>query len=172
VSSNPALSSGTTESRGHYLTHLRAMRSFFRRRAPGDEVDDLVQEVALRMESRRDGEAVANLQGYMFQVAQNVLTDRARRDRVRHRGQHDSLEDCHHPIEDRSPARVIEGKEQLARLLAALEDLPERTRHAFVLHRFEEMSYAGIASHLGISVSAVEKHIMKAIHTLAARVAE
>ena len=56
-------------------------------------------------------------------------------------------------------------------LLAAMEDLPARTREAFVLHRFEEMQYAAIAGHMGISVSAVEKHIMRAIRRLADAIA-
>ncbi len=32
-----------------------------------------------------------------------------------------------------------------------------------MLHRFEEMSYPEIAERLSISVSAVEKHMMKAL---------
>jgi len=38
-----------------------------------------------------------------------------------------------------------------------------------VLHRFEEISCASIAEQLGMSVSAVEKHIMKALRALHAR---
>ena len=142
--------------------HLSAVRRFLMKRAPIGEVDDLVQEVALRMQTRRATEAIDNVEGYLFQVAQSVLADRGRRDTVRHRSAHDSLEEFHHPVEDRSPERVLQGKEHLAQLIAA----PDRTRQAFVLHRFEEMSYAAIARHLGISVSAVEKHIMKAIKLL------
>jgi RNA polymerase sigma factor (sigma-70 family) len=147
--------------------HLSAVRRFLMKRAPIGEVDDLVQDVALRMQTRRATGTIENIDGYLFQVAQSVLTDRGRRDTVRHRAAHDSLEDFHHPVEDRSPERVLQGKEHLAQLIAAMGDLPERTRQAFVLHRFEEMSYAAIARHMGISVSAVEKHIMKAIKQLA-----
>lgn len=147
--------------------HLSAVRRFLMKRAPIGEVDDLVQEVALRMQTRRATDVIDNIEGYLFQVAQSVLADRGRRDTVRHRSAHDSLEEFHHPVEDRSPERVLQGKEHLAQLIAAMNDLPDRTRQAFVLHRFEEMSYAAIARHMGISVSAVEKHIMKAIKLLA-----
>ena len=44
--------------------------------------------------------------------------------------------------------------------------LPERTRDVFMLHRFEQMSYPEIARAFGISVSAVEKHIIKALRRL------
>lgn len=147
---------------------LPAIRRFVAKRAAPPEIDDLVQEVALRMHLRRGELPVGNLEGYVFQVARSVLTDHARRDQVRARSSHVPLEEYYHPVEGRSPERVLHGKERLQQLVAAVGTLPDRTRQAFVLHRFEEMSYAAIARHMGISVSAVEKHIMKAIRILAA----
>ncbi|SEM98295.1 RNA polymerase sigma-70 factor, ECF subfamily [Sphingomonas gellani] len=149
---------------------LPAVRRFVSKRAAPAEIDDLVQEVALRMQTRSGDLPIGNLEGYVFQVARSVLTDHARRDQVRARSSHVSLEEFHHPVEVRSPERVLDSKERLQRLVAAVGTLPDRTRQAFVLHRFEEMSYAAVARHMGISVSAVEKHIMKAIRTLAATV--
>ena len=157
--------------RGDDLTTLLpVLRRFLMKRAARDDVDDLMQDVALRMQTRRADGEIANLQGYVFQVAQSVLTDRARRDTVRQRSRHDPLEESDHPVEGRSPERVLIGKERWSRLIAAVGELPDRTRQAFVLHRFEELSYAAIARHMGISVSAVEKHIMKAIRILAATI--
>ena len=147
---------------------LPAVRRFVAKRAAPAEIDDLVQEVALRMHVRHGEQPIDNLEGYVFQVARSVLTDHARRDQVRARSSHVPLEGFHHPVEVRSPERVLDSKERLQRLVAAVGTLPDRTRQAFVLHRFEEMSYAAIARHMGISVSAVEKHIMKAIRILAA----
>jgi len=154
-----------------FVRHLGAVRRFFLKRAPIAEVDDLVQDVAMRMHARRDGHPIDNIEGYLFQTAHSVLADRGRRATSRCQSQHESFEDRHHPVEDRSPARVLEGREQWTLLLAAIEELPARSRQAFVLHRFEEMQYAAIALHMGITVSAVEKHIMKAIRHLAAAIA-
>ena len=53
--------------------------------------------------------------------------------------------------------------------MEAIDALPARTRDVFVLHRFEEMSGTRIAVALGLSVSAVEKHIMRALQNLHAR---
>jgi len=53
---------------------------------------------------------------------------------------------------------------------AALLQLNERTRDVFVLSRLERMKYAEIAEMYGISVSAVEKHMIKALAHLARRV--
>jgi RNA polymerase sigma-70 factor (ECF subfamily) len=127
----------------------------------------MVQDVAVRMQQRPET-AIGNVEGYLFQVARSVLTDHARRGSARCAGRHVPIEEYHHPVELRSPARVAEGREELALVMAAIRGLPGRARQAFVLHRFEEMSYQAIAREMGISVSAVEKHIMKAIRILGA----
>jgi len=47
--------------------------------------------------------------------------------------------------------------------------LPERTRDIFILFRVEKMRQAEIAKRLGVSVSAVEKHVIRAAAHLARR---
>jgi RNA polymerase sigma factor (sigma-70 family) len=69
-------------------------------------------------------------------------------------------------VEERTPERVLLDREALETVVDAIAALPPRTREVFVLHRFEEMTCNGIAEQLGISVSAVEKHIMKALREL------
>ncbi|MDB5455663.1 MAG: polymerase sigma factor [Caulobacter sp.] len=151
---------------------IPALRAFFSRRAPANDVEDLVQEVLLRIQKRQPVHVVRNAEGYLFEVAANVLIDRSRRDRSRRRGDHCEFTEFHHPIDEMSPERVLLGREEMARALAALQELPERTRRVFVLVRFEEMSYKLVARRLGVSVSAVEKHVMKALRHLSARLRE
>jgi RNA polymerase sigma factor (sigma-70 family) len=148
---------------------LPALRRYVARQVPRDDVDDVVQEVMLRLHQRQSAEPVENLIGYVFQVAASVVTDRARRNAVRHRSDHFSMEDEHHPVEQLTPDRVLAGKEQLSRLAQALTDMPERLRDVFILLRFERMSYAEGAEHLGISVSAVGKNMMRALAFLSER---
>lgn len=146
-----------------------ALRAFFSRRAHPNDVEDLVQEVLLRIQKRQPGAVVGNVEGYLFEVAANVLVDRGRRDRTRRRSDHCELEEIHHPVDEVSPERVLQGREKMARAMAALGELPERTRQVFILVRFEEMSYKRVAQRLGVSISAVEKHVMKALRHLHAR---
>lgn len=153
------------------VAYLPALRAWFTKRVRGSrmesDVDDLVQDVMMRMNARRDTGTIDNVESYLFQVAASVLADSGRRDRVRHGSAHVTMEEYHHPVEARTPERVLAGKQDIARLVQVVTDLPDRTRTVFVLHRFEGMTYAAVAAHLGISVSAVEKHMMKAIRTLA-----
>jgi RNA polymerase sigma factor (sigma-70 family) len=147
--------------------HLHALRAWFGRRMrnPAD-VDDAVQDVWIRAHAHLDADRVDNVQAYLFQTAQSVLTDRARRAAVRQEGRHENLTEMNHPVEGITPDRVLIGREAIARIVARLQEMPERTRDIFVLHRFENMSYGEIATRMGVSVSAVEKHIMKALRLL------
>ncbi|MFZ1988715.1 MAG: sigma-70 family RNA polymerase sigma factor, partial [Alphaproteobacteria bacterium] len=63
----------------------------------------------------------------------------------------------------------LSARQRLARLKSALKELPERTRVAFAFHKFDGMSHAETARRLGISVSAVEKHISAALKHLLRR---
>ena len=58
-----------------------------------------------------------------------------------------------------------------AALVRALEELPERTRDIFLMRRYEGLAYGDIAERLGISVSAIEKHVAKAVAYIARRMA-
>jgi RNA polymerase sigma factor (sigma-70 family) len=149
-----------------------ALRRYFLKRAPSGEIDDLVQEVFLRMQTHMSREPIEHLDRYLFTVASSVLSDQARRRAVRRHAAHETLQEVHHPVEDLTPERVLLNREELEVVVSAIADLPVRTRDVFVLHRFEEMSCGSIADELGMSVSGVEKHIMKALRLLRARLSE
>ena len=144
-----------------------ALRRYFRRRAAPHEVEDLVQEVFVRLQSRRSDEAVEDMDRYVFVVAANVLMRRYRKERQWTQGVNAASDEQDEPI---SPERVLLGRERLNAAMTILQTLPPRTRQIFVLHRFEDMTYPRIASSLGISKSAVEKHMIRALKALHGRV--
>jgi RNA polymerase sigma-70 factor (ECF subfamily) len=146
-----------------------ALRRFFERRIlEHADVDDLIQEVFLRL-TRRGVDDVAYLPGYLFETAANVLRDRLRH-RIRRRSdQHGELDEAQEHDAAFTPERVLLGREAIKRLVVALNGLPDRTRAIFILRRYDGHSYQDIARRLGISVSSVEKHMAKAVPYLAAR---
>jgi RNA polymerase sigma factor (sigma-70 family) len=145
------------------------IRYFAKRIREAYDVDDLVQEVFIRLVRQATIESVEQIDSYVFQTAANVIRDRARRHAARHHRQHDELSESDLPTNDLSPERVLLGTEQLARAVAALEELPENTRRVFVLRRYEGMRHEQIAAHLGMSVSGVRFHMEKAKAHLARR---
>ena len=145
------------------LHYRGVLKSYFERRLRiAADVDDMVQEVFVRLAHRPDLASIERLDGYIFQIAANILRDRARRDGARRVKSHESYDDERHSTEEFSPERVLLGKEQLARLSAALGELPAQTRHVFVLRRFEGMKLAEIARHLKMTVSGVAFHLARA----------
>lgn len=145
------------------LAYEPGLRRYFRRRAPASQVDDLVQEVFERLLSLRDPGAVQDLERYIFVVAASVLSRQHRR-----RAPWQTIDDIDDfaPPDELTPERSLIGKQGVEAMMSVLDGLPDRTRHVFLLHRFEEMTYQRIAGELGISVSAVEKHMMSALKAL------
>lgn len=144
-------------------TYRAALSGYFAKRVREQaDVDDLVQDVFLRLMRRDGARGIEKLEQYLFRTAANVLKDRARRATARHAGEHDPFDEDRHAGEAISPERILLGRESIAHLTAALKEMPERRRTVFVLHRFEGRSYSEIAKMLGVSVSTVEKHIVRA----------
>lgn len=133
------------------------------------DVDDLVQEVFIRFARRNPGQAIERLEAYLFQAANNLIRDRARRQQVR-RVAAAEAEDAGRPLAPHSPEQVLIDRETLAQVRNALTDLPERTRHVFLLYRVDGLRHQDIADALGMSVSAVEKDVRRAMAHLTRRV--
>ena len=142
--------------------------SWFRRRL-GDpvEAEDLVQESFLRLAQRDPEEEVAHMEGYLYRTAASVLIDWARRRAVRHVGGHVPIDMAGDPANDDDVHMAVASRQVLADVAVVLAGLPERTRTVFVLRRMEGMRHKEIAVRLGISVSAVEKHVARAAEALA-----
>lgn len=153
------------------------LTAFFQRRLlDRGEAEDLTQEVFARLARRPDRNNGEAIEAYVFKIASNVLTDLVRTRTSRkvnaHRSLHDVTEsDTVHRnlVEDRNPERVLAGKDALKDLEQALGELSDRTREIFLLSRMEHVNHRDIGQLYGISVSAVEKHVLKAVAHISAR---
>jgi RNA polymerase sigma-70 factor (ECF subfamily) len=145
---------------------LWLMRFFRRRIRDQAEVEDMVQDVFTRIVAREGPETVEHLHGYVLKTASSVLADRARRRASSRAELHVAFDSEIHADAAFDPERVLSAKEELDAATAALLSLPERTRTVFVLRRLEGLKHGEIAKRLGISVSAVEKHMVRAVHHL------
>jgi RNA polymerase sigma factor (sigma-70 family) len=145
------------------------LRYFARRGINPADLEDVTQEVFARLFARQGLAAIERRDAYLFETAAHVAVDHYRRSTVRHATLQDAYEDSLHGRREFSPERVHAGEEELQLLVVALRELPERMRHIFVLARLENMPYAQIAHQLQISVSAIEKNLVKAIAHLSRR---
>src|SRR3546814_17877517 len=59
-------------------TYGPVLHRYFRRRVPEDDVDDLVQDVFVRIQTAQSDEPVENVDSYLFTTEHNVLATRYR----------------------------------------------------------------------------------------------
>jgi RNA polymerase sigma factor (sigma-70 family) len=151
--------------RGWVLRYGPALRAYFRKKVGAGEAEDLVQEVFANLHDRGHIEDIEHVNRYLFRVAANVLT---RRSQVKtwdwaDRAGIEELE----LFDELSPERVLIAKQTLSRLMLALHDLPPRVQEAFILHRFEDMTYREIAERMGIKPKSVEALIIRGLARIA-----
>jgi RNA polymerase sigma factor (sigma-70 family) len=142
---------------------IEALRRFLRHRGrTGDEADELIQEAFLRLQVYRRERHVHEPEAFLVRTVRNLSVDMRRRQVQR--GPHVAVESEKIHLVDPSPPpdEVLSSQQRLQRLRAGLEALPPRTREIVLLQRIEGFSHGQIATRLGITVSAVEKHIAKA----------
>lgn len=131
----------------------------------GADARDIVQDAFRRLLERGSETVVANPRAYLRTIVQNLLRDRAKLRARRHADAHAPIDDSI-AIDEPDPHRLLHARDALRRVDAAIAAMPSRRRDIFLLHRVDALDYAQIASHMGVSVKSVEKHITLALREL------
>lgn len=149
-----------------YSDHHRWLRAWLYRRlnCPHDAAD-LAQDTFVRAMGSSALPALDEPRAFLATVARRLLSNLFRR-RALEQAYLDELgrlpEHCMPSAED-----VLLVREALAQIDRLLDGLPERVRHAFILHRLEGMSQPLIAEQLGVSLATVERDLRRAfVHCL------
>lgn len=160
-----ACATGDDELRALVLQYGPALRRYFLRRADAADVDDLVQDVFLKMQVRGATSHIENVEGYLFRTAANVLGHRRRRNSWAW-GRQEDPDRTNGLTNELSPERILLGKEALDAMMATLRQLPPRCAMAFMLFRIEQLPQDVIAQRMGISIRAVEALVQRATKRL------
>ena len=134
------------------------------------DADDLLSELWIKANSVQPG-PVSNPGSDLFKRANNLVLDSLRETRRRQRREGDWIAEqrgSHALVEE--PADPASSAEQMLierdeqnRLTEAIDHLPARARRVLRMHKLEGLGHAEIAAQLGISKSAVEKHMALAM---------
>jgi len=143
------------------------LRFFTRKCGNTAEAEDLTQDVLVRTLVHCGSKSDAEARGYVFRAAVNRWRDLQRRSVTRGVRIHWHESAAFAPHEEITPERVLGYEQELERVLASLQQLPERTRDVFLLTRLDHMRQTDVAEMFAISVSAVEKHLARALAHLA-----
>jgi len=132
------------------------------------DAEDVLQDMFIRLQSAETG-PIRSPRAYLYQMANN-MAHTLRRAEGRRQARDASWigpDDADERIDDApDPETVTLARDQLARVEAQLDRLPERTAHVFRQFRIEGASQKAIALDLGISLSAVEKHLQRAYRAI------
>lgn len=153
------------------LLRSALLRFLASRGAAADEAEDILQEVYLTLSAAKIG-PVTEPRAYLYRTANSHFLDhrRAAGRRVRREG---DWVDAHtgedRELDERPSAETsLIANQQVAILQHVLDGLPERTRTIFRRFRVEGEPQRQIAADIGVSVSAVEKHLTRAYEAIAA----
>lgn len=148
---------------------------FLRARGAGEDAEDILQELWLKIDRLEAEGPIADPRAYLFRMADNLMHDRVRASMRRTGREQAWTEAGFDPAgQDETPSaeRTLLARQRLRRVEMALATLGERTQAIFRRFRLEGVAQGRIAQEEGISVSAVEKHLQRAYRVVATLVDE
>lgn len=128
-----------------------------------DTAADLAQESYLRVAGTAGEQVITHPRAFLFRTARNLAFDHLRKMKTRSGSAQPLEEAMDLPSPLPSAETALLDRQRIALFRQTLETLPARCREVFLLHRIHHCTYTVIANRLGISESAVEKHIMRAL---------
>jgi RNA polymerase sigma factor (sigma-70 family) len=128
-----------------------------------ETASDLVQDTYVRLLRLGDEHVVEQPRALLHRIAVNLAIDHLRKEKNGVQALDGMDTAMAVPSQAPSPERELLAKQRLRLCLQAIEQLPPRSREAFVLCRVYGYSYQEIAIRMNISESGVEKLLMRAL---------
>lgn len=130
------------------------------------EVEDLLQEVYMRVYEAAAKELPQSARPFVFTTARNLLINRFRHQQIVQIDVVADLDTLEIIAEDPAPDRAAIARDEFRLLQASIDRLPPRTREAVMLGRIEGLSGREIARRMNISEAAVSKHLTRGLTLL------
>ena len=125
------------------------------------DLDDVAQEVFLRLLRYGDDAVVEHPQSYLFRIATNVVNEW--RERSRNSLPHDDTWLADLQIEpDAEPESAVEHTLVNEQVRGAVSRLPPRQREVLLLHIRDDLTYKQIAAKLNLTPRVVRRDIARA----------
>ena len=151
---------------GHWFRDWqRPLRRFLARQRAGcaADIDDIAQEVFLRVLRYDRSELIEYPQAYLFKIASNVSAEWAMRASRRMPHHSEWLTEL---VDALSPEVEVEREALDERLRAAVNALPQRAREILRLHFADDIPHEEIARRLGVTRKIVKRDIARAYGAL------
>ncbi len=135
-----------------------------------DDAHDVLQESFQKLMHLDGLQEMENPRAYLYRTATNIIIDRQRKGQHHTRYIREVVSSTDIGIATASatipPDRHVAAQQELEMVTQALNQLPDKCRQAFLMHREDHKKYSEIAEALNVSVSMVEKYIIQALKHL------
>lgn len=146
-----------------------ALTRFLRRNWRNEnEVDDLLQEVYVRVFEAAQKQIPESAKPFVFTTAHNLLVDRVRHNKVVPIEAIGELDTLNVELDEPGPDRNVIARDELRRLQLALDSLPPRAREAIILKQVEGLPRREVAARMKITERTVQWHLSEGLQALAA----
>ncbi|NQY23476.1 MAG: RNA polymerase sigma factor [Campylobacteraceae bacterium] len=123
-----------------------------------DNAKDVVQEAYFRM--LKVNQDINNERAYLYKLSRNIVIDQARKHKITAQTVYE--EEQHTIPHEQQPDELAYKSNQHKVLMEIVLSLPTKNQQAFILHVIDGFSRKEISIKMGISIAAVEKHIIRA----------
>lgn len=147
-----------------FKNNIKALRNFlFYKFGNLEHAEDVAQEAFVKLWQNCASVPLEKAKSYIYTIANNSSLNKIAHQKVvlKYEKNFSGLDKT-----NENPEYILEEKQFQAKLLKAIENLNEKQRIAFLMHRIDEKKYSEIALALNISVKAVEKRIHLALVSL------
>lgn len=147
-----------------FKSQVKALRNFLYYKFGNiDQADDLAQEAFIKLWQNCANVPLEKARSYIYTIANNSSLNQIAHQKVVLKYEKNFTG---RDKTNENPEYLLEEKQFQAKLLNAIENLNEKQRVAFLMHRIDGKKYSEIATDLNISVKAVEKRIHLALLSL------
>ncbi len=156
-----------------YMEQRPALRRFLAARLRNEAAaEDLVQDLWIRVSAATPPDNLDNPASYLFTMAGRLALDHIRQHKRRQSRDEKWTDENTQTTggfatsqEEDGEARLLRA-ERIQKVRDAIAQLPPKARQVFEMHRLQGRSHKQIAAELGIAVSTVEKHVIRAMREL------
>lgn len=128
--------------------------------------EDIAQDVFVRLST--SPVAARHPRALIFRTATNLAHNHSRDEKRREEIRATMIAPAEPGAEERNPEREAIARDLLRRLARELAAWPERTREVFILNRYDGLNQREIAERLHLSSTSIERHMARAIRSIAA----
>jgi len=137
-----------------WQTHADSLRAFLMRRVERDAVEDLLQDVFVKVHEKLNGlRDEERLNAWVYQITRNLIVDHYRR----RAAVPAAAEVADLYVEDEEEAR----DELIACIEPFIDQLPEIYREAVRMSELEGLTQAQVAEQLGLSLSGAKSRVQR-----------